>query len=80
MNLILSLLKLNFIGYTGGGGRPIPHEARMMMFRFLIDKIKRVSPKTLIALCLETEEMWKVFGKELGMSLNNYVCVLFYTG
>lgn len=44
------------------------------MFRFLIDEIKRISPETIIALCLETEEMWKVFGKELGMSPNNYVC------
>ena len=61
-------------GYTSGGGRPMPHDARVMMFEFLIDEIQRASPDTVVALCLETEEMWRVFEERLGMTPDDYVC------
>jgi len=61
-------------GYTAGGGRPMPHEARYVLFKHLISEIRRVSPGTVIALCLETEEMWQALGRELGQSPRNYVC------
>ena len=28
-------------GFGGGGGRPIPHDARAYMFKFLIDEIRK---------------------------------------
>jgi spore photoproduct lyase len=61
-------------GYTIGGGRPMPHDARAVMFDFLIDTIRSVSPDTVVALCLETEEMWRAFEGRLGMTPEHYVC------
>jgi len=61
-------------GYTAGGGRPIPHDARYVMLDFLIEEIQRLSPKTIIALCLETEEMWQAMGPRIGASARSYVC------
>ncbi|MGD8238497.1 MAG: hypothetical protein PVH68_08105 [Armatimonadota bacterium] len=61
-------------GYTSGGGRPMPHDARAVMFDFLIGEIRRASPDTVVALCLETEEMWRTFADRLGMTPGNYVC------
>ena len=61
-------------GYTAGSGRPMPHDARYVMLDFLIDEIQRLSPDTVIALCLETEEMWRALGPRIGASPRNYVC------
>ncbi|MCG2659659.1 MAG: radical SAM protein [Kiritimatiellae bacterium] len=57
-------------GFTGGGGRPIPHDARAYMFKFLIDEIRKHSKTVPISLCLETVEMWALFARELGMPVN----------
>ncbi|MEW6357153.1 MAG: spore photoproduct lyase family protein [Planctomycetota bacterium] len=57
-------------GFTAGGGRPIPHDARAYMFKFLIDEIRKHSKTIPIALCLETVEMWALFQRELGMPVN----------
>ena len=54
---------------------PLPHEARAAMYQHLIDEITRVSPKTPIALCLETPEMWRMFEEQLKQSAEEYVCV-----
>ena len=54
---------------------PIPHEARAAIYQHLIDEITRVSPKTPIALCLETPEMWRLFEEQLNQSAEEYVCV-----
>jgi spore photoproduct lyase len=61
-------------GYTLGSGRPMPHEMRYVMLNFLIDEIQRISPETTIALCLETEEMWRALGPRIGQAPGNYVC------
>jgi hypothetical protein len=61
-------------GFTAGGGRPVPHDARAAMFRFLIDEIRRYNPDQVIALCLETEEMWRLFERDLRQGSRNYVC------
>ena len=62
------------LGYTSGGGRPIPHEPRRLIFQHCIDEIKRVSPGTTVALCLETPEMWAALGPSMGQVSGNYVC------
>ena len=54
-------------GFTAGGGRPIPHDARAYMFKFVIDEIRKHSKTIPISLCLETVEMWALFKRELGM-------------
>lgn len=61
-------------GYTGGGGRPIPHDERFIMLDFLVDEIRKYSSKCVISLCLETPEMWSVLGKKIGQVPSNYVC------
>lgn len=61
-------------GYTAGSGRPIPHDARYVMLDFLIEEIQRLNPDTVIALCLETEEMWRALGPRIGASARSYVC------
>jgi len=59
-------------GFTNGGGRPIPHDARAYMFKFLIDEIRKHHETVPISLCLETMEMWALFERELGMPVNPY--------
>jgi len=54
---------------------PLPHEARAEIYRHLIAEITRVSPKTPIALCLDTPEMWTQFEDQLNQSAEEYVCV-----
>ena len=54
---------------------PLPHEARAEIYQHLIDELTRVSPKTPIALCLDTPEMWTQFEDQLGQSAEEYVCV-----
>jgi len=61
---------IEFRGYTSGGGRPIPHDARAAMFKFLIDEIRKHNKTIPIALCLETVEMWALFQDELGMPVD----------
>ena len=61
-------------GYTSGGGRPIPHDARVTLFTFLIQEIQSISPNQPIALCLETEEMWQALGPMIGQTSRNYLC------
>ncbi|MFQ6098374.1 MAG: spore photoproduct lyase family protein [Armatimonadota bacterium] len=61
-------------GYTAGGGRPLPHEARYVVFRFIIEEIRKHTDKTAVALCLETEEMWQALGRLIGQSASDYVC------
>ena len=50
------------------------HEARLKLYRFFIEEIRRVSEETPIAICMETEEMWEELSDELGMRKDNYVC------
>ncbi|MBT3290958.1 MAG: hypothetical protein HN380_26675 [Victivallales bacterium] len=57
-------------GFTGGGGQPIPHDARAHMLKFLIDEIRKYSQTVPISLCLETVEMWALFQRELGMPMD----------
>jgi len=59
-------------GFSGGGGHPIPHDARAYLFKVIIDQIRRHHPTIPIALCLETIEMWTLFERELGMRVNPY--------
>ncbi len=57
-------------GFISGGGRPIPHDARAYMFKFIIDEIRKRSKTVPVSLCLETLEMWALFQRELGMPMD----------
>ena len=57
-------------GFTSGGGRPIPHDARAYLFKVLIDEIRKHDRTIPISLCLDTVEMWALFERELGMPMS----------
>ncbi len=56
------------------GKQLFPHEAREKIYLFFMDEIRRVSPETPVAICMETPEMWNALGAELGMSPDSYFC------
>ena len=56
-------------GFANGGGRPIPNDARAVLFKFLIDEIRKHNKTIPISLCLETVEMWALFSDELGVPM-----------
>ena len=56
------------------GKQLFPHAARARVYRFFLGEIRRRSPRTRVALCGETPEMWDELGPELGMSPDSYVC------
>jgi len=56
------------------GKQLFPDELRLRVYRFFIERIKKLSPSTRIALCGETPEMWEMLEPELGMTPADYVC------
>jgi len=54
---------------------PLPHEARAEIHSFLIEELRRRSPDTPIALCLETPAMWAELRDAIRQDPDNYVCV-----
>jgi spore photoproduct lyase len=53
---------------------PFVHEVRETVHRFLIDQIRSYSPTTAVSICLESQAMWDVFGKELGRKGDGFLC------
>ena len=51
-----------------------PQPNRLEIYRFFINEIRQVSERTPIAICMETENMWKEISGELGMTKDNYAC------
>jgi hypothetical protein len=56
------------------GKQLFPHEARVAMYRVFIDRIRELAPKTRIAFCGETPEIWAEFQDEVGMTPADFVC------
>ena len=56
------------------GKQLFPDELRASVYRFFMERIRKLSPSTRIALCGETPEMWEALRNELGMTPENYVC------
>jgi len=61
-------------GVVNRGKQIFPHEARLEIYRFFIEEMRRVSRKTPVAICMETEEMWEELSDELEMQKDNYPC------
>jgi spore photoproduct lyase len=61
-------------GVVNRGKQIFPHDARLKIYRFFIEEIRRVSEKTPVAICMETEDMWEELSDELGMRKDNYAC------
>ena len=51
-----------------------PHEWRAEIMRHALKEIRRVSPKTPVSICMETLDMWRDMGDELGMTPDRYAC------
>lgn len=56
------------------GKQLFPHEARVRLYRFFIERIRELSPHTRIAFCGETPQIWEEFREEVGMVPGEYVC------
>lgn len=52
----------------------IPHPARLKIYHFFIDEIRKVSPDTPIAICMETQKMWSDMDDKLRMKKEDYAC------
>ncbi|MCE5239636.1 hypothetical protein LLH23_14265 [bacterium] len=50
------------------------HDMRLTIFRHVLGEIRRLQPETPVSLCMETREMWRELGPDLGMTPGNYVC------
>ena len=53
---------------------PFPHETRKEIYSYIIDEVARVSGKTSVSLCSESERMWEELGPRLNMSPADFVC------
>ncbi|MFC1717685.1 spore photoproduct lyase family protein [Candidatus Poribacteria bacterium] len=53
---------------------PIPDNEREEIYRFLINEIHRISPKTSVSLCQEPAEMWQRLSDVLTVTPDYYVC------
>jgi spore photoproduct lyase len=65
------------LGTKHPGGSEIPDPLRLKMYRFIIDEIERVSPKTPYALCREERKTWEALASDFarhGMDPDKYVC------
>ena len=65
------------MGTKPPGGSEIPDHLRLKMYRYIIDEIERVSPKTPYALCREERKTWEALAPDFarhGMNADNYVC------
>jgi len=54
--------------------KPLPHDARLEIYHWFIDEVRRISRHTPIALCGETMEIWDALEGKIGMSRDNFVC------
>jgi hypothetical protein len=53
---------------------PLPDDAREEIYRFLIEQIRRLSPRTPVSLCQEPLKMWERLADVLTMKPERYVC------
>lgn len=56
------------------GKQLFPDKLREKVYRFFLGEIRRHSPRTRVALCGETPDMWRALADELGMTPERYVC------
>lgn len=59
------------------GGEEVPLEYRRELYRFIIDELERVSPRTPYALCREHRSTWEHFAGDFarhGQHPDDYVC------
>jgi hypothetical protein len=51
-----------------------PHDLRLEVYRFVIERAAEIDPRQRVSLCNETIEMWDELGPVLGMTPEDYVC------
>jgi spore photoproduct lyase len=79
----IDLLDPQFREFVVQQSEPVPgphrkhlfnHEMRRLIFRHYLTELHRLSPRTPVSLCMETVEMWREFGPEMGMQPGHYAC------
>jgi len=53
---------------------PFPHETRREIYRCILDDVARVSGKTSVSICDESERMWDELGPRMRMTPADFVC------
>ena len=53
---------------------PFPHETRKEIYGYILDEVARVSGKTSVSICDESERMWDELGPKMRMSPADFVC------
>jgi hypothetical protein len=57
--------------------KEFPDACRRTMYRFVLDEVAKVSPRTPVAFCREKRSTWNYFAddlKRMGQDPDNYVC------
>jgi hypothetical protein len=53
---------------------PFPEATHQEIYRFCIEEVRRLSPRTPVAVCHGTPETWAALGPLMGMTPDNYIC------
>jgi len=53
---------------------PFTEEVHEEIYRFCIETIQRISPKTPISICHGTDRVWTLLGSMMNMRPDNYLC------
>ncbi len=61
-------------GIIPNGKQVFPHEARLRIYRLLLEHLRRYDRAVPVSLCGETPEMWEELAPDLGMTPEHYVC------
>ena len=51
-----------------------PHDLRVEVYTFFLDRVRALDRHVRVALCNETTDVWRELGPRLGMTPENYVC------
>ena len=59
---------------TGVHWGPFPEGIHQGVYRYCIETVRELSPKTPVAVCHGTDETWDALGGLMGMSPDSYIC------
>ena len=53
---------------------PMPDDFRQQVYEHYTSEVQRLSPRTRVSLCAETQEMWNRLGGRMGMTSTSFAC------
>jgi hypothetical protein len=58
----------------GDRSGPFPESTHQEIYRFCVETVRRLSPRTPVAVCHGTPETWEALGPLMGMTPDRYIC------